>query len=191
MQDSAKKQLIDTASHEGISAFSQAIERFPAERFYAFCFYADSDVTSVYPHANTIEGYKRVDSSLDPLYFKWAPAEWKLDFGQYGKSDLMKDTNALLRRRDFADSEFSKIKRANIAALSQALINIKNSSIFTGHADTDRLAFWVNIGDACGEEEWMFEPVIDYIPADIVEELRQLFEFNAQQSQRSELSNTD
>jgi len=141
----------------------------------------------VYPHANTVEGYKRVDSSLDPRYFKWAPAEWKLDFGQYGESDLMKDTNALLRRRDFPDSDFSKIKRARISALSQALINIKNSSRFTGHADTDRLAFWVNIGDACGEEEWMFEPVIDYMPADIVEELRQLFEFNAQQRHRSEL----
>lgn len=174
--------LLEIATREGIEAFRMAIERFPSETFYAFCFYAPGKVSSVYPHANTVESYLREDSSLDPHYFKWAPAEWKLDFGQYGDLDFMRQTNQLLSHQDFPDSEFAKNKRQTIATLSQALINIRNSAIFTGHADVDRLAFWVNIGDACGEEEWMFEPVIDHMPSDIVEELRRLFEFNAQQN---------
>src|SRR5262245_33400752 len=150
MDRSTQQQLLEAATREGIEAFRVAVGCFPTEKFYAFCFYVDSDMTSVYPHANTLESYQRVDSSLDPHYFQWAPAEWKLDFGQYGDADLMKETNALLSQRDFPDSEFAKIKRSKIATLSQALINIKNSSIFTGHADVNRLAFWVNIGDACG-----------------------------------------
>lgn len=177
--DTNQIALLKIATREGIEAFRMAIERFPGESFYAFCFYAPGEVSSVYPHANTVESYLRVDSSLDPHYFKWAPAEWKFDFGQYGDSDFMRETNQLLRLQEVPDDEFPKHKRQTITTLSQALINIKNSSIFTGHADVDRLAFWVNIGDACGEEEWMFEPVIDHMPEDIVVELRKLFEFHA------------
>lgn len=171
--------LLETAIREGLVAFRKAIELFPQERFYAFCFYADGDLSGVYPHANTVESLMRIDSSRDPNYFKWAPAEWKLNFGQYGDPGFMNDTNLLLGRRAFPDDEFGEYKRQTMATLAQALIIIRNSSIFSGHADVNRLAFWVNIGDACGEEEWMFEPVIDHMPSDIVEDLRKLFEFHA------------
>jgi hypothetical protein len=179
MEASIQQKLLETATREGIEAFRAAVERFPAERFYAFCFYADGDVTSVYPHANTVESYERVDSSQDPNYFKWNPAEWQLDFGQYGDSGWMRDTNAMLSQPGLQDDAFEENKRQKMAILSQALINIKNSSVFSGHADLDRLAFWVHIGDLGGEEEWMFEPVIDHMPADVVEDLRKLFEFRA------------
>lgn len=173
-------RLLAISTEEGVESFRAAIESFPDERFYAMCFYSDSDITSLYPHANTLESLQRIDVSHDPNYFKWAPAEWKLNFGQYSSSVFMKETNKLLRASALATVDFRAYKRETISVLSRALINIRNSSIFTGHADVERLAFWVNIGDACGEEEWMFEPVVDHMAPDIVEELRQLFEFKAQ-----------
>ena len=179
----AANDMLSIATSEGIAAFRAAVDRFPQEKFYAFCFYTDNDLSSVYPHANTIESLKRVDSSADPNYFQWAPAEWKLDFGQYGDTDFMRQTNELLQRQAASASDFAKHKHEAIRTLSEALLNIKNSSVFGGHGDPDRLAFWVNIGDASeGEIEWMFEPVVDYMPTDIVEQLRTLFEFRVGRS---------
>ncbi|WP_425618163.1 DUF4303 domain-containing protein [Anatilimnocola sp. NA78] len=179
----AQQQLIEVAIREGYEAFAVATRSFPADTFYAFCFYADAELTSIYPHANTLESLAQVDSSADANYFKWAPAEWQLDFGQYGDPGLMPETNRLLRQ-SYADlktdDEFAARKKQMIATLSEALLSIKRSSVFQGHADLERLACWVNIGDLCGEQEWMFAPVIDEMPADVVEELRQLFEFEVQ-----------
>lgn len=174
--------LLETATREGIEAFRAAVEKYPEEKFYAFVFYVDNDITSVYPHANTVEQYEQLETSDDPTYFKWAPAEWPLDFGQYGDSEFMRETSALLNsKQDGADSpsDFGELKRQTLATLAQALLEIRKSGIFKGHADVKRLACWPHVGDACGEEEWMFEPVIKHLPADIVKELRALFEFKA------------
>lgn len=178
-------ELLEAAIHEGVQAFRLATQNFPAESFYAFCFYVDAELTSLYPHANTLESLSRIDISLDPNYFKWAPPEWRLDFGQYGDDSLMPVTNRLLRQSYNAvgsDDEFAARKQQLIELLSRALLAIKGSPVFMGHADVERLACWVHVGDLCGEQEWMFAPVIDHIPPDIVEELRLLFEFEAVRS---------
>lgn len=172
--------LLSVATSEGIAAFQAAVNKFPREKFYAFCFYTDSDLSFVYPHANTLESLARVDSGSDPNYFRWAPAEWQLDFGQYGDAEFMSATNQHLREQLESGGDFAATKRKTIETLTQALRNIRNSPVFRDHADEEQLAFWVNIGDASsGEIEWMFEPVIDHLPADIVKQLRALFEFKA------------
>ena len=43
-----------------------ALAAYPQEQFYAFCLYTDNDVTSVYPTANTAEGFQRIWSSDAP-----------------------------------------------------------------------------------------------------------------------------
>jgi hypothetical protein len=172
--------LLETATREGIEAFRAAIAKYPNEQFYAIVFYADDDITSVYPDAHTVENLARMDTSADPNYYKWNPAEWQLEFGQYYDSDLMVETCELLRTKDegeYVPKSFGKLKEQTLATLAQALHNIRDSGIFQGHADEKRLAFWPHIGDVAGEEDWMFAPVIKHLPKDIVEELRALFEF--------------
>jgi hypothetical protein len=174
----SQEVLLEAATREGTEAFRVSIEKYPNEQFYAFVFYVDNDITGAYPHAHTVESLQRVDTSADPNYYKWAPAEWQLEFGQYGDSEFMRETSALLQSKgDGGKAGFGKLKQQTLATLSQALLQIRESGIFEGHSDVKRLAFWTNVGDACGEEEWMFEPVIKHMPEDVVEELRALFEF--------------
>lgn len=173
------EKLIKIATDEGVYAFRKAKLMFPQDTFYAICFYSDSDLRSIYPHANTLEALRGVDDRDDPNYFKWAPAEWQLDFGQYGNSEYMTATNQLLSQLSATSIDFGEYKRQAIIALSEALYRIRDS-VFDGHAKD--LAFWVNIGDCCGEEDWIFGPVIDHISPVIVEQLRSLFEFKVQRS---------
>lgn len=174
----SQEALLEAAVREGLVAFQAAIAKYPNEQFYAFVFYVDIDITGAYPHAHTFESLARLDTSADPNYYKWAPAEWQLEFGQYGDSEFMRETNALLQSKgDGGKAGFGNLKRQTLATLAQALLQIRDSGIFQGHADVSRLACWPNVGDACGEEEWMFEPVVKHLPPDIVEELRALFEF--------------
>lgn len=177
-----QKRLLETAFAEGRAAFEAVISRYPNERFYAFCLYTDNDVTSVFPTANTIEGIERI---LNPAlesrhYYQWNPAEWQLDFGHR----FMDETNNLLYpsfdppERPDPPGAFGKRKRATIGTLSAALLRIRESGIFTGHGLHERIAFWLNIGDAMpGEIEWMFQPVLPHLDRADLDELRKLFEF--------------
>jgi Domain of unknown function (DUF4303) len=96
-----QNHLLDTAFVEGRAAFEAVIARYPTERFYAFCFYADNDVTSVFPTANTTEGIDRIfdEKQEERIYFQWNPAEWKLDFGS---NDFMAKTKKLLYPTSFS-----------------------------------------------------------------------------------------
>ena len=178
-----QKRLLETAFLDGRAEFEAVIAKYPKERFYAFCFYTDNDVTSVFPTANTVEGIDRIfDPTLESrLYYRWNPAEWKLDFGNHR---LMVETNNLLYpsfdppEPEEPSSEFGKRKRDTIRTLNAALLKIRESGIFSGHSVRDRIAFWLNIGDAMpGEIEWMFQPVLSHLDREDIDELRKLFVF--------------
>lgn len=185
-QNLDESRLFETAVREGTKAFRSAIEKYGGERFYAFCFYTNNDVTSVYPTANTEEGFRRICASDDPddlNYYRWAPAEWDLDFGQFEETDLMLKTNRRLyphyaKDENESAEQFGHRKRQTLVTLTNVLLRIRESGLFASRAVRDRLAFWVNIGDAMpGEIEWMFQPAIPHLDMEDVTELRRLFEF--------------
>ncbi len=186
-QNLDQSRLLDTAVSEGKAAFQAALAKYPTDRFYAFCLCTDNDVTSVYPTANTTEGFQRICNSDDPddvNYYRWAPAEWDIDFGQFGDADLMPRTNKLLHPdysnyRDEPAVQFGERKRKTLMTLTDALLEIRESGIFTNRAVRERLAFWINIGDAMpGEIEWMFQPAIAHLETVDVTELRRLYQFS-------------
>jgi hypothetical protein len=186
-QNLDQSRLLDTAVSEGKAAFQAALAKYPNERFYAFCFYTDNDVSSVYPTASTTEGSQRICNSDDPddlNYYRWAPAEWDIDFGQFGDADLMLETNKLLHPdySNYGDEpavQFGERKRQTLITLTNALLKTRESGIFANRAVRDRIAFWINIGDAMPEEiEWMFQPAIPHLETDDVTELRRLFQFS-------------
>lgn len=105
-----QQQLFETALLEGTAAFEAAIAKYSDEHFYAFCFCTDSDVTSIYPMAHTVEGFERIypkDKDADQAYYKWVPAEWQLDFGQFGEHSFMAQTNQRLAPDYFNEEEES------------------------------------------------------------------------------------
>lgn len=179
-----QNQLFERAVSEGTAAFTKAISKYPKERFYAFCFYTDNDVTSIYPHANTREGLKRIYAGRDSEernYYKWAPAEWGLNFGQYGRRDLMVRTNKLLHPDDREPEEtprsFGARKKQTIVTLTKALLAIRDAKVFQGHSARKKLAFWVNIGDSdTHERKWMLHPSFPHLDSVDVRELKRLFE---------------
>lgn len=179
-------QLFEVALQEGTAAFEAAIAQYNNERFYAFCFYTDNDVTSIYPTANTLEGFERIYPGGNPSdrnYYKWYPGEWDLDFGQLGDRDLMEATNTLLypdssNEANETDEAFGERKRQTLITLTRVLLTICEVKVFANHGVHERLAFWVNIGDAIEQEiEWMFQPALPHLKTNDVHELRQLFEF--------------
>ncbi|MBI1375325.1 MAG: DUF4303 domain-containing protein [Phycisphaera sp.] len=184
-QNLDQRTLFDVVLREGTAAFRAAVARYPDERFYAFCFYADCDVTSVYPTAATVEELARSCPSSElqeRKYYQWAPAEWGLDFGQFDKHDLMSETNRLLRpdyanEGDESPEVFGARKLLTLKTLSEALLKIREIGVFSGHAARDPIACWVNIGDAGDEEiRWMFEPVTSHLAPDDLRDLREVYE---------------
>jgi hypothetical protein len=178
--------LLAAAVDEGLSAFKAAVAKYRGERFYAFCFYTDNDVTSVYPTAATLEGFERVcptdAAPQDRLYYRWAPAEWDLDFGQHASARFMTLTNRLMYpaadEPDEPPGAFGARKRRTLATLTAALLEIRAVGVFATVATSSRIACWVNIGDAIeGEIEWMFEPAIVHLEPRDRADLRALFEF--------------
>jgi hypothetical protein len=183
--------LFDTAVREGKAAFAKAIEAAPGEHFYAFAFYSDNDVTGVYPAANTLESYRRAyqgpEDSEEGIYYKWAPAEWNLDFGQFGSGDLMNETTKLMYppnsdydAREPIDEWYTR-KVATIKTLNNALFRIREDGVFAGRSDPAKLACFLNIGDAMDDEiELMFQDIIKDLDPGVVVEMRRLFQFKAQ-----------
>lgn len=176
--------LLTTAISEGAAALQRAIETFPTESFYVFCFYTDNDVTSIYPTANTVEALQRIDGyEDDENYYRWSPAEWQLDFGQYGKPDLMAQTNKLLYPDYESESEepdecFDLRKQKTLNTLTTALLSIRESGLFSCAAAHEQLAFWVNISDPYGAEiEWMLEPAFKHLRLTDSKEIGALFEY--------------
>lgn len=184
-QNLNQRALAEVATREGSAAFRKALTLYPTESFYAFCFYTDNDVTSVYPHAATEEGFSRICPSDDPedrLYYRWAPAEWDLDFGQFDRPDPMLETNRMLFPREGEPSEsddsFGERKRITLVTLTECLLSIRSSGVFSGRSTKPRLAFWVNIGDAMDSEiSWMLGPALPHLHADDAEELKRMFEW--------------
>ena len=179
-----QETLLTTAVAEGTTALQRAINAFPTESFYAFCFYTDNDVTSIYPTANTVEALQRIDGyESDKNYYRWSPAEWQLDFGQYGKPDLMVRTNKLLYPNYESESEepddwFALRKQKTLNTLTTALLSIRESGLFSGSAAHEKVAFWVNIGDAYGTEiEWMLKPAFKHLRITDRREISALFEY--------------
>lgn len=179
-----QKVLFECAVAEGITAFKAAVKKYSTENFYAFCFYTDNDVTSIYPHAHTREGLKRIYTGRDSderNYYQWAPAEWSLDFGQYSRRGLMARTNKILypdsSEVDENARSFGARKKKTIVTLTNALLAIREAKVFHGNAGKKEIAFWVNIGDSdTGERKWMFHSAFPHLdPAD-VRELKRLYE---------------
>lgn len=170
-----QNRLFEAAVREGTAAFQAAISQYPQEQFYAFSFYTDNDVTSLYPVANTVEGLQRIDPGDDPEernYYQWTPDEWDIDFGQYDEADLMAETNQLLQptadeyELDESLEAFGERKRCTLLTLNKALLSIRETGIFSGHSAREKLAFWVNIGDPMPDEvEWMLNPTIPHLEA--------------------------
>lgn len=178
--------LRKTAVREAIVAFQAAVSKYSDETFYVFCLYTDNDVTSVYPVANTLEGFQRIcaaSNNEEPNYYQWAPAEWDLDFGQYDQSGFMAKTNKLLYPTEYPEESgevFGERKRRALIALTEVLAEVRESGVFSDHSRHSRIAFWVNIGDAMDREiEWMFQPTIQHLESVDLQQIRQLFDFSA------------
>jgi hypothetical protein len=175
-----QQRLLEVASAEAQATFEGTVARYPGERFYAFGLYTDNDVTSVFPVANTAEGLDRIFNPQveSRNYYKWAPAEWRVDAGD--PRDLAA-TNALLYPADRTPeppAEFHVRKRRTIETLTEALARVRAAGVFAGRCVRERVAFWVNIGDALpGEVEWMFGAAIPHLDRPDIDELRDLFEF--------------
>jgi hypothetical protein len=179
--------LRKTAVREAIVAFQAAVSKYSSEEFYVFCLYTDNDVTSVYPVANTLEGLKRICAASDDEgtnYYRWAPAEWDLDFGQYEPSSHMTETNKLLYPVEHPEEEnevFGERKQRALVTLTDVLAEVRESGVFSGHSRHSKIAFWVNIGDAMDQEiEWMFQPAIAHLESTELQSIRRLFGFSAQ-----------
>jgi len=179
-----QQQLFETALQAGKAAFAMAIAQYNSEHFYAFCFCTDSDITSIYPMTNTLEGLERIfpkDEDADKAYYRWVPAEWQLTFGQFGEPALMSQSSQLLAP-DYANENeesieaFNERKRQTLATLSRVLLNIRESGLFDHHAVQKQLAFWVDLGDAMDEEvTWILQPVQPHLGRTDFEELRSQF----------------
>ena len=174
-------ELLRVAKEEGLVAFRTAVCKFPDQTPYAFCFYTDNDVTGLYPAIATEQSFVELcgkDSEPDPTYYRWAPAEWQLCFGE---DDLMPRTNGLLRppESDYTadDPNFAERKRAALRTLSLALLGVREQ-LFPESARSLRPACWPHIGDPYGEEDWMFETVLPRLHADDARDLRAFFELS-------------
>lgn len=181
-------RLYDAAVREGTKSFGDLVARYPDERFYAFTLYTNNDLRGVYPFANTIEGLER--SGVEPnSEEQWIAGEWQLQLDGNPKNP-MADTTALLVDAsdayaddpDAARAEYgphAEFRIATFQTLSKALLAIRESGVFRGHAVNDRIAFWVHIGDPDGDDtELMFRFVIDHIEPGDVEQLREVYGFD-------------
>ncbi len=188
--DSASFQakLYDAAVREGTKSFGALVARYSDERFYAFTLYTNNDLRGVYPFANTIEALER--SGFEPnSEEQWIAGEWQLQLDGNPKNP-MADTTALLIDAsdayaddpDAARSEYGpypEFRVATFQTLSKALLAIRESGVFRGHAEHDRIAFWVHIGDPDGDDtELMFRFVIDHLEPGDVEQLREVYGFD-------------
>ena len=167
--------LFASAVREGQDAFSKIVALYPHDTFYVFGFYTDSDLSSIYPFAHTLEEFGFLGEN--DLYTKWSPDEWKVDFID---EEWMEQSSEMLNNAaenyDENDSEEEILlrKQATLQTLTRALLSIRDSRIF---GRVDQVACFVLISDASEEEaQMMLEPVMKHLMPETRAELRMAFE---------------
>lgn len=184
--DSFQTKLFDFAVKEGTTSFAALVDKYPNESFYAFTFYTNNDLRGVYPFANTVEGLDRSGYDVDSEE-TWIAGEWNLAVDH--TEIQMAETNRLLLEASdaFADDALdasvygtqSEFRQETFSTLSRALLAIRDSDVFRNHAASDRIAFWVHVGDPDGDDQkLMFRFVLEHLKASDVEQLREIYEID-------------
>lgn len=174
--------LFNTALPEAIAAFQAAVDKYPTEHFYGYCFFVGPTLNCVMPHANTVEGLKRIWSEDEPEerpYYQWSSVEWDIEFGQRPTNVLMRNTNSMLFAAYDEDNEDyagqAKQDRETLTTLAKVLLEVRNAGIFNGSGENKRPAFWIDSYEPfpmLEQPNYFVGPYLD--PVDHAEILRSL-----------------
>ncbi len=177
-----QKALFDTALPEAITAFQAVVNKFPTEQFYGFCFFVAAPLDCVMPHANTLEGLKRIwpeDEPEERPYYQWSSVEWDLEFDQRRVNGFMRNTNAMLMAAfDEDDEDYeaqAKQDEQTLVTLAKVLLEVRNAGVFGENSGSKRPAFWIDSYEPFPMLELPNQTVGPYLdPADHAEILRGL-----------------